>query len=203
MSIQVNLSRHPFYNRKLFWIGFLLALVFVASLAQWTMEQIAVRQLEYQILQSKVKQQQQELEILKKRKVEVPKKLTELEVTEIKQAANIIQQKNFSWTNMLTNFEQGLSDKVRIVSIKMKEKEANLANSKISLIVIVSTNAPEEVTKMIAEMDKKGIFHTDIDSQTMDPKSAELTFNLRLTYLQPKATLAKHHKEEVAQSNKE
>jgi hypothetical protein len=94
---------------------------------------------------------------------------------------------------MLEEFERALPSTVRIVSItlkgnKEKDNPAARATEGLKFSVKVLTKTPEEVTKMIAMMDKRNIFKMQPLSQSVPSQSGDIGFDLEATYLPQQRT---------------
>src|SRR6185369_16629554 len=114
--------------------------------------------------------------------------LTDAQRDQIEAAAALIEQRSFSWTTMLEEFERALPPTVRIVSITLKgskETDKPVADPVhgLSFAVKVLTKTPEDVTKMIATMDKRGIFKMQPVSQLPPNQSGDIGFDLDASYV--------------------
>src|SRR5215212_2500368 len=129
MKFQVNLSRQPFYNRRLFWLVMAFLFVITGYLGIWSFKQIDARADEVKFMEKKVAAQRQELNEVKKNIPHVDiQSLTPSQVEQIQAAANLIEQRSFSWTAMLEEFERALPPDVRIVNIALMDKKSDLKN---------------------------------------------------------------------------
>src|SRR5947209_1298299 len=105
MRFQVNLSRQPFYNRRLFWLGVIALLSMTGYFGVWTVRQIEAQTNDIRELQTKVGEQKKQLAAIKVEPFKGIKSLSEDQADQIKAAAFLIQQRSFSWTKMLEDFE--------------------------------------------------------------------------------------------------
>src|ERR1051325_11651962 len=119
MRMYLNLSRQPFSNRRLFWICLLA--VFCASLilAFWTATQKAQAESEINLLHRQVDDVQARIKILKEKSVETTKVvpqtvLTDEQKYQLASARQLINRKNFSWNNLLSDIEKHVPKQVRI-----------------------------------------------------------------------------------------
>lgn len=185
-NLEINLARNPFRNRRLFWLLFAVSLSVTLFLGVWAAGQAVDRQSRIQEVSAKIASQKRELEQLSSKKIEGPLALTEAQSRQIRAAALLIRQRSFSWSTMLEEFEAALPSNVKISSIRLQkqddeEKIANF-NNEILLNVTISAKAAEDVTKMIAQLDKQRVFYVNIRNETVKKGDDELNFELEVTY---------------------
>src|SRR5213080_3740277 len=137
MRLQINLSRQPFYNRRLFWLSILVVIAITGLCASWTLTKITACAGEIQQVEAKIKQQEQQLKTLKSKPIgpDLPQSLTEAQAKQLKAAALLIEQRGFSWTSMLEQFERSLPPEVRISSISLRgdKLDEGIANDSLPL----------------------------------------------------------------------
>src|SRR5262249_19048956 len=147
---------------RLFWLGILTLLVVTGLVSLWALRKIDESAVSVQELQAKIAEQNQQLKRLNAAPVLGLQHLTDAQIEQLQAAAALIEERSFSWTAMLEEFERSLPSTVRIVSINLKsgkEKgEAKPLQQGLVFSVKVLTKTPEDVTKMIGAMDKRGIF---------------------------------------------
>ncbi len=193
MRLKINLARKPFYNRKFFWLSFLVVMGLLFWASQWTMDKIEQTKDVSKKLQESIKKQELELKVLQKQKPPPPQTLTLKQVQEIEDAAELIKQRRFSWTRLMEEFEQALPKGVRIISIN-PSKESNTSN--IPLSVKVYAKSVEDLTKMIAEMDKEGVFLVDPTNQEPPVQTGDIGFSLSVSY-KPRPAISKGAKKKT------
>src|SRR5437868_1861484 len=107
MRFQINLSHQPFHNRKLFWLGFIALMMMLALTAEWALKSIESSDIAAQHLQSEINKEQLKLKLLEGKKTNtLPQTLSEDQVKQLQMAALLIEQRGFSWTAMLEEFER-------------------------------------------------------------------------------------------------
>jgi Tfp pilus assembly protein PilN len=186
MRFQVNLSHQPFYNRRLFWLGVLALLVVTGILSLWTLRKIDESADRVQELQTKIAEQNLQLKRLKATPPQGVQHLTNSQMEQLQAAASLIEQHNFSWTAMLEEFERSLPPTVRLVNIALKEskeKPGAIPTEGLLFSVKVLTKTPEDVTKMIAMMDKRGLFQMQPNSQLPPGPTGDIGFDIDVNYL--------------------
>jgi hypothetical protein len=192
MRFQVNLSRQPFYNRRLFWLGFLIVLTITGLFGAWTLRQIDQSADKEKSLQAKITEQNQRLKEAKAKPVMGQQALSEDQIIQIEAAAFLIKRRSFSWTKMLEEFERSLPSTVRISSINYKTAEEKGIDSNLQFSVRVISKTPEDVTKMIAKMDQQPTFRIVPISQTNQDQSGDVSFDLELVYVPPQQDALKN-----------
>ena len=196
MRFQTNLSRRPFHNRKLFWLGFILLMAMTILGGRWSLAKIADTDTTVQRLQAHIDKQQQELKELNAKQQPGQLILTEAQVKQLQGASELIEQRSFSWTAMLEELERELPATVRISSISLKSDKVDLASEGLNLSMKIYAKSVDDVTKMISQMDKRGIFRIQPRTQ-LALQSGDISFDLEVTYLpshQPKPTSDKKKK---------
>lgn len=181
MRFKVNLSQRPFHNRKLFWLGFVFVIAASALFATWTLARVRETDTRVKELEAKINKQKQELATIQKQPIVKLESLTPQQIEQIRTAATLISQRGFSWTRMLEEFERALPDTIRIGNITMKSSEAKTSNTSLALNMQLHSKSVEDVTKLIAAMDKQGVF--DITPKTQFAgENGEYTFTLEVLY---------------------
>lgn len=199
MRLKINLAQKPFYNRKLFWLSFLVVMTLLFFLGQWTLEQIEQVKSVSLKTQEAIKKQELELKTLQKQQDAPEQPLSLEQIKEIQDAAQLIKERNFSWTTMLEEFEQSLPKTVRIVSISPSKDTPDLKN--ISLKLKVYAKSVEDLTKMIGQMDKEGVFKIQPVTQEPPVQTGDIGFSLDVTY-KPRPPQAKAVKKKPNSENK-
>jgi Tfp pilus assembly protein PilN len=184
MRFQTNLSQRPFHNRKGFWLGFFAVMTAVLLMANWTLSQITEADKLSSRLKTSITTKQKNLEILQKTATPSgPLILTEPELRQIQGAADLIEQRKFSWTAMMAEFERQMPDSVRISSITLRTDKSESKSQGLGLSVKIFAKSVEDVTKMMAAADKRGIFRIQPKSQTVAEGEGDIGFDLDVTYL--------------------
>ncbi|KAF0191116.1 MAG: hypothetical protein FD167_6055 [bacterium] len=179
MRLKINLAHKPFYNRKFFWLSFLVVMGLLFWASQWTMDKIEQTKDVSKKLKETIKKQELELKALQTQKPPPPQTLTLKQIQEIENAAELIKQRRFSWTRLMEEFEQALPKEVRIVSIT-PSKELDTSNIPLSVRVYVKN--VEDLTKMIAKMDKEGVFLVNPTNQEPPVQTGDIGFSLSVSY---------------------
>ncbi len=185
-NLEVNLARKPFRNRRLFWLLFAVSFSITLFLGVWAMQQTVDRQRHIQEVSAKIASQRLELEALSGKKIDGQLALTEAQSRQIRAAALLIRQRSFSWSAMLEEFEAVLPPNIKISSIRLQKQEDEKGvfnpNDEVMLNVTLSAKTAEDVTKMIAQLDKQKIFNVNIKSENLKKDEGELSFELEVAY---------------------
>lgn len=191
MRLKINLAQKPFYNRRLFWLSFLVAVGLMFWATQWTFEKIEQTQDVSKKLQEAIKKQELEIKGLEKIKPPPVQTLTPKQIQEIEDAAQLIKQRRFSWTKLMEEFEQALPKEVRIIGISPSKGSET---TDIPLSVKVYARSVEDLTKMIAKMDKEGVFLVNPTNQEVPVQSGDIGFSLDVSYKPRSSKIAKSKK---------
>ncbi len=192
MKYHINLSRQPFYNRKLFWLSFLFIISFTGLAINSLKDEIQVISKDSKLLEARVTEQRRRLKDLQSAAPVKAQPLDQAHIKQMEATALLIAQRRFSWTSMLEEFERALSPQIRIASISLADKVGkgtgnNDKTKGVQLSLQVFANNPEEITKMIEAMDKRGIFQVQPKIQLApQPDNPDTGFELLVQYLPTK-----------------
>jgi hypothetical protein len=188
MRTYVNLSRRPFTNHRLLWIG-LVAVYFIAF---WLFLWMTAEKGRVLAKQTEVKQRidgqkaAAEAAILEqeRRKREQQKiVLTEQQSMQLASARQLLQRKVFSWNKMIGDIEEYVPKNTRILSIKVEEI-VNTADEVMAKIQVKALGtATDELTAMMSNLEKSGgRFIVGETGQDPTAESGETPFTLDLIY---------------------
>jgi Tfp pilus assembly protein PilN len=109
---------------------------------------------------------QQELD-LRKQADAVKDSLTTEQLQTLAAAHTLVDRKHFSWSRLFADLETALPGNVRVKRIAVRgiTTTGDLTLAELELTVVAKS--PTTVTEMVAEMDRGGIFHAEIRSQTL------------------------------------
>lgn len=188
MRINLNLSRQPFTNRRIFWTG--IAVFFLASLWLWLWiiadkSRVSARADD---LAQRIKEQEAQVELLraeqeKNKKVEVPVVLTEQDQLQLASARQIIARKAFSWNALIANIEQYVPNNARILSIGVNEVVTDADSIFARVEVKAAGQNAAQMTEMMGNLEKSsGLFSIIQSSQEATDEGGTVPFTLELTY---------------------
>jgi Tfp pilus assembly protein PilN len=167
VSANLNLASQPFRNLAFPWtitalitIVSLLALVFIISRTNQTNRQAAVVANDVNTLNSQAG-------ALKKRAEEVRAALTP-EQRQLRDAAEVlVERKRFSWSRLFADLEASLPSNVRVTRISVRDVASRGGQTSAELELSVVSKDPNDVTDMIADMSRTGIFEANLTAQNL------------------------------------
>jgi Tfp pilus assembly protein PilN len=186
--MNLNLSRQPYTNRRLFWICLFAILLAGMSFAFWTATGRAQVALEINDLKGQIKQKQASLDALKekadKNKVTVIQTvLTEEQKYQLASARQLIAQKSFSWNALLSDIEKYVPKRVRILTIKIGEDAKTKEMGTVLIEIAAAGEAPAQMTEMMSNIENSsGRFTLDQADQIQTAEDGSVPFNLKLIY---------------------
>lgn len=186
--MNLNLSRQPYTNRRLFWLCLLVVLFAGMSIAFWTASGQARVASEIADLKSQISAKQESLKQLKakteqKQVVVTQTVLTEEQKYQLASARQLIAQKSFSWNNLLSDIEKYVPKRVRIISIKIVESAKPKDEGAILIEISASGDTPATMTEMMTSIENSsGRFMLDQANQQATDEDGSTPFNLKLVY---------------------
>jgi len=194
MPTKLNLASKPFSNRSLPWVVTsvlitisLICLVFIVRATSRANVQAAAVQKDINNLK------QQELELHKQADA-VKNSLTTEQLQTLGAAHTLVDRKRFSWSRLFADLETALPGNVRVKRIAVRGITTRGDETLAELELTVITKNPATVTDMIANMDRDGIFHAEMRSQTLSRGRGEsgAEYELYVVY-RPRAGSAVDH----------
>jgi hypothetical protein len=186
--MNLNLSRQPYTNRRLFWICLLAVLFAGASIAFWTATGQARVASEINELKSQISAKQENLKHLKEKAeknkvVVVQTLLTEEQKYQLASARQLIAQKGFSWNLLLSDIEKYVPKRVRILSIKIVESAKPKDDGAVLIEIVAAGETPANMTEMMSTIENSaGKFILDQADQQAIDESGSTPFSLKLIY---------------------
>jgi Tfp pilus assembly protein PilN len=185
---KLNLASQPFRNRTLPWtvavavaLASLVALFFIVSESRQTGAQ-ADR------AESDLRSLRQENAVLKAQAAEVKQSVPPEQLKVLEAAHLLVDRKIFSWSKLLADLESSLPSSVRVSRIGVREvsRSSGLRLAELDLTVVGRT--PIDVTGMISEMNRGGIFSavpaSEVPRQGGKGGDGGIEWTLRVTYMQ-------------------
>jgi Tfp pilus assembly protein PilN len=109
---------------------------------------------------------QQEL-VLHKQADAIKNSLTTEQLQTLGAAHTLVDRKHFSWSRLFADLESALPGNVRVKRIAVRDLTTRGSETLAELELTIVAKTPAIVTDMIAEMDRGGIFHAELRSQTL------------------------------------
>jgi hypothetical protein len=188
MRTNLNLSRQPYTNRRLFWICLLAVLFAGLSFTFWTATGQARVASEINELKSQITTKQASLKILKEKAeknkvVVVQTTLTEEQKYQLASARQLIAQKSFSWNTLLSDIEKYVPKRVRIVSIKIAESSKAKEEGAVLVDIVAAGDSSAQMTEMMTTIENSsGQFTLDQADQQAAAEDGSVPFNMKLIY---------------------
>lgn len=189
----VNLASEPFRNRRLFWLIIVLIFGLFAALGFHTIQ--AVSELDQQIatLEPKVKELETKVQAVEKSAPQVSA-ITPEQNHELQAANELIARKAFSWSQLLNDLEHNIPPTVRVrrisvdkVMSRQRDVTADAGRKTVYLAVEVTGKGGSEVTRMITDLERSGLFVADPVSMHPLEGTEEVEATLKVEY-HPRAT---------------
>jgi hypothetical protein len=186
--MNLNLSRQPYTNRRLFWICLLAVLFAGIGIAFWTATGQARVASEINELKSQISAKQEILKHLKEKSeknkvVVVQTVLSEEQKYQLASARQLIAQKSFSWNLLLSDIEKYVPKRVRIISIKIVESAKPKDDGAILIEIVAAGETPANMTEMMSTIENSsGKFILDQAEQQATEESGSTPFSLKLIY---------------------
>lgn len=186
MSIAaLNLASHPFRNRVLPWsvtslvaVFALVALVVVVASSRATTREAEAADNELKSLRERTRDIEARREALRR---EMPAD----DRVALEAAHELVDRKGFSWSRLFADLEAAVPQSVRITRINVSDVVQAAPGIRLAeLNLTVIGRAPSDVTSMIAEMNRNGVFTaTPLSEESPQGDGATGTeWTLRLTY---------------------
>lgn len=167
MSVNLNLASQPFRNRAFPWtvtgiiaIVSLIAVILIISRTTETNKKAAV-------VAGDVNNLRSQAEVLKKSADEVRAALTP-EQKQLRDAAEVlVERKRFSWSRLFADLESSLPANVRVTRISVRDVASHGGQTSAELELSVVSRNPNDVTNMISDMSRTGIFEANLLAQNL------------------------------------
>lgn len=173
MTTKLNLASNPFRNRAVPWtvttvitVASIVALLFIAKSTVQTNAQV-------QSTQRDVAELQKQSQTLNRHADEIKTALTPEQQRSLKSAHSLVDRKRFSWSRLFADLEAAMPGTVRVARIVVKEVHAQDDRTVANLDLTVVSKNPANVTQMIEDMERQGVFHAELVSQNLQRGKGE------------------------------
>lgn len=171
MTTKLNFSSKPFRNRALPWV--ITVIVTGASLLALFLI-IAESRRDNELADTAIKSQEtyrRQEELLLKKKEEINRALAPEQRQLLDAAHMLVDRKQFSWSRLFADLEAVLPGNVRVARINVKDVYLRSNPPSALLELTVVSKAASDVTNMITEMDRGGIFEATPMAQNLQKGS--------------------------------
>jgi Tfp pilus assembly protein PilN len=172
VSAKLNLASRPFRNRTLPWL--ITAIIMFASLLGLLYIFNASSKARSDALRasSDLEKLHQEEAALIQKKEEINRALAPEQRLLLDAAHTLVDRKRFSWSRLFADLEAALPGNVRVTRINVKDVYWRGGQSSALLEVTVMSKATgDDVTNMIAEMGRGGVFEAEPMAQNLQKGS--------------------------------
>jgi Tfp pilus assembly protein PilN len=188
---KLNLANKPFSNHSLPWI--ITAVVIFVSLTSLIFIVRATRMANAQsdAVQKDINDLGQQVQALSQQAQAVKNSMTTEQLQTLDAAHALVDRKQFSWSRLFADLEAALPGAVRVKSIAVRHVTIRGGETLAELDLTVVAKTPTIVTDMIAEMDRGGVFHSELRAQNLQRGRGEsgAEYELSVTY-RPRAGVA-------------
>ncbi len=167
MPTKLNLASKPFNNRALPWA--VTTVVIFISFVSLIFIVRGTRQAEVQAysIQNDINSLGRQAQTLRQQAEAVKNSLTPEQLQTLDAAHALVDRKHFSWSRLFADLEFALPGSVRVKRIAVRGVSTRGEQTLAELELTVVAKSPATITAMIAEMDRAGIFHSELRSQNL------------------------------------
>lgn len=173
MTSKLNLSSYPFRNRALPWTVITIVTVVSVALLLLIARSTVQTNAQVQLTQQDIANLQKQTDDLNKRAEAIRAALTPDQQRSLKSAHLLVDRKRFSWSRLFDDLESVMPGNVRVSRIAVKEVRVEGDRPVANLDLIVVSKNPATITEMIQDMERQGIFHADLVSQSLQRGKGE------------------------------
>ena len=190
MKSLVNLSSHPFRNRRLFWLVIVLMFLIPAYFLMKTVESTELLKSQIGIQTMQVKALESQVKVTKPVTTNVT--ISPEQNKQLVAANELIARRSFSWAQLLSETERSLPAGVRVLRVAVNQIMPNereeafdgtLNAATLTLTVIGKTG--QDVTTMINRFHDTGRFKVIPMSKKTVDGTDEIEFELKVEYFPP------------------
>lgn len=203
MFAELNLATEPFRNRALPLA--LAALIACASLFGFAYIATEVRAANNRAdaFDSDLRGMRRDVEKLRLQSEAVRQSLTPEESRSLDAAHLLLDRKHFSWSRLFADLESATPSDVRVSRIGVKNAARVGDETRAELELTVIGRTPTDVTDMINEMDRTGIFNAEplTENPRTNKGDAGVEWTLRVLYTQRGGASSVARRERSAPNN--
>jgi len=167
MTAKLNLASTPFRNRALPWtVSIIVALASFIALALIARSTIQTNA-KVATTQTDVNRLQKDINALNNRAEAIKTALTPEQQRTLKSAHGLVDRKKFSWSLLFADLEAALPGGVRVSRIVVNQVRVQDDRTVANLDLTVASKNPTLITEMIADMERQGVFHAELRTQTL------------------------------------
>jgi Tfp pilus assembly protein PilN len=174
VSASLNLASQPFRNRALPWT--IAGVITVASLVVLFLliSSSSERNRQAAVVEREVDGERQQISTLEHRVEEIKQALTPEQLQTLQAAQALVDRKRFSWARLFADLESALPSSVRVKRISVRDVAVRGGRTVADLELVVVGKNPADVPAMILEMDRAGIFQSELVEQNLHKERNEV-----------------------------
>lgn len=174
MSASLNLASQPFRNRALPWT--IAGVITVASLVVLVLliSSSSERNRQAAVVEREVDGERLQISSLEHRVEEIKQALTPEQLQTLQAAQALVDRKRFSWARLFADLESALPSSVRVKRISVRDVAVRGGRTVADLELVVVGKNPADVPAMILEMDRAGIFQSELVEQNLQKERNEV-----------------------------
>lgn len=184
MSANLNLASQPFRNRALPWT--IAAIITVASLVALSFIISESRQTNAKAdaVERDLRGLRQEAGLLQQQAEEIKESLTPEQRQTLEAAHALVNRKRFSWSRLFADLEASMPGSVRVTRISVRDVSPTSDQTSALLDLTVVGKTPDDVTRMISDMYRVGVFQAQPVAQNLQKGRGETgtEWTLRVLY---------------------
>ncbi|MEP6741775.1 MAG: hypothetical protein ABJB61_04690 [bacterium] len=167
MPTKLNLASRPFSNRSLPWM-ITAAVIFVSLISLiFIVRATRLANAQANAVQNDLNNLGRQELALRQQAETVKNSLTSEQLQTLDAAHALVDRKRFSWSRLFADLESALPAAVRVKSIAVRRVVTRGDETLAELDMTVVAKTPAIVTDMIAEMDRAGVFHSELRAQNL------------------------------------
>lgn len=167
MPTRLNLATKPFNNRALPWVVTTVVVFISVVCLIFVIRGTRQSQAQAYAIQNEINSLGQQAQTLRQKAEAVKNSLTPEQLQTLDAAHALVDRKHFSWSRLFADLEFALPGSVRVKRIAVRGVSTTGEQTLAELELTVVAKSPATITEMIAEMDRAGVFHSELRSQNL------------------------------------
>jgi len=167
MATKLNLATKPYSNRSLPWaVTAFIVLISIVSLV-FIIRATSEARGQSLTIQNDINSLSQQEQGFRKQAEAVKNALTTEQLQTLEATHTLVDRKHFSWSRLFADLESALPGSVRVKRIGVRGVATRNDQTLAELELTVVAKSPANITDMIADMDRAGIFQAELRSQNL------------------------------------
>ncbi len=157
LKLEINLSSRPFVNQRKFYLILTLLLALLVLSVMWNFSRYQFIRQHQKIANWKYQEGQQRMSALQKEEESIRIRLRGANTADfldrIEYVNGLIDQRIFSWTELLNDLEQVMPPNVQIASIRPR-----ILGREISVEIVANARGNQDAIEFVSNLEKSGRF---------------------------------------------